>query len=244
MQSADLQEADLQSAILAGANLQGANFKAAKVGSASFRSRTSSNAAIFAFNDFRGIDISILTKKYLEFWKTDIQENLGQTHWLEQLLQSRIGQATAWPTKSVAAPCLADAPRPAPFSSCQDTNTEYFTALANYLGDLACDAKKYKEGQHFPYDDTEGQDFAAGGIARRLRIEYFNEIKVDEWGIEGVAARRQLAQRLLQPICAGKAGLDDDLRAELRKLAEAPEVLSPPSARSIPDTKRPRPDKG
>jgi hypothetical protein len=45
--------------------------------------------------------------------------------------------------------------------------------------------------------------------------------------------------RLLKDDCAGNAGLDDDLRARLRKLAEAPE--SQPPAAAQPDSQRKAP---
>jgi hypothetical protein len=86
--------------------------------------------------------------------------------------------------------------------------------MADYLDNLACDKAEASESKEF--------------IVRNLASRTLDK---EEWRInrdeQDTISRRQLAQRLLRDDCAGKAGLDETLRAELRKLPEAPEPKPP-----------------
>jgi uncharacterized protein YjbI with pentapeptide repeats len=208
MQGAVLSGAGMQGADLRGAEMQGADFTGAAIGSASF---ISSN---FALNTFRNLGTTPFNKQDFEFWRANIRPLLNSQEWANEWtgwLKSRIGKPIEFPEEGVSGPCLADAPRSADFQRCQAPNPAYFEALAHYLGDLACGTT----------EKLEGQEFIAKGIARQ-RV-----VLSGEWGTEGAAAQRKLAQRLLRDDCAGKAGLDENLRAELRKLPEAPEPKPP-----------------
>ncbi len=68
----------------------------------------------------------------------------------------------------------------------------------------------------------ECQDAIASGIARRT----LNHTEL-QYALN--PTRRQLAEQPLQPNCASKAGLTDDVKRELRQLAETPDP-KPPAA--------------
>ena len=213
LQGADLREAELQGANLWGAKLQGANLRGAKLQGANLIDAHVGSAdlsqATFAFNDFRRLQtLPLFTQQDFEAWKRNSRGLQDEDAAKVRDLQSRVGKATAWPTEAIVAPCLADRPSAAPLQNCLAANPDYYQALANYWGDLACRAN----------EKLKGQDFIAKGIARRrIGYDYF-----DDWGKEGQSARRRLAQRLLNPDCAGQADLTDNQRAALRKLAAAP----------------------
>ena len=214
LQGANLVKAQLQCAYLEQAQMQGADLEYAQVGSANF------SLATFAFNDFRHLrTLPLFTQQDFAAWKRNgrgLKDEYAAKKW-EEYFQSHVGKATEWPKEAVTAPCLADKPSTVPFQNCLAPNPDYFKALADYLGDLACRADKINiEELEFiaKVIARKEQEFIAKGIARRALG--------DEWGNEGTAAQRQLVQRLLGEDCAGKAGLSDDIRVRLRQLAEAP----------------------
>lgn len=223
LQGADLGVAQLQGADLWGARLQGADLSQAKIGSSNFKD------AVFALNDFSNVKIEHLyTQQDFEDWKSHIRGFIRDKQTAQnqqQRLQALIGKPADFSDTAILAPCLADAPK-GHFKNCLSANPAYFNVLAGYLGDLACKPDK----------DQSEKDRIAKGVAWQVRKYFHRSIFIDfyfssdgRWGGKGAAARRQLAQRLLRNDCAGKAGLDDGLRAGLRKLAaEAPAARPAP----------------
>ena len=210
LQGADLHQASLQGANLYRANLQGASLRGVQAGSADFEE------ADLQGNDVSGMQLTpAYTQADFNIWKNNARERLKKLLRSDELdrrekwLASRVGQAPVFPKQGFVQPCLADAKLQSHpgFQSCQTPAKDFFMALASFLGELACSAQS----------DTEGQPYIAQGIARRA-------LNADEWDKTGQAARSKLAQRLLQPDCAGKASLahlSDDARNDLRKLAGA-----------------------
>jgi uncharacterized protein YjbI with pentapeptide repeats len=238
LQGANLRLARLQGANFVNANLRGADLNEAQVGSASFKK------VVFGLNDFRGMSTSpLFDSKALEFWKTHIRESMvitslrgSKPHKLyennitlhyspkkrEDWLQEHANKSTEFQERAISAPCLADVSHIAMLQGCRKSNQSYFKVLADYLGDLSCrvnnevfDSFEIKEKPTELYDESKG--YIAKGIGNRI-------LDPHEWGLEGATARRQLAHRLLQNDCAGKAGLDDNLRAFLRNIVKAPEA--------------------
>jgi uncharacterized protein YjbI with pentapeptide repeats len=223
LQGADLRGVGLQGADLPGASLIGADLRSAHLQGASLRG-VQAGSADFEQADLQGNNVSEMdittTYNQVDFndWKQHAREWLKRvlnTRELRELkereiwLASRAGQAPVLPQQGWAKPCLADAklqPNPS-FQSCQTPAEDSFMALADFLGELACSAQS----------DAEEQSYITQGIAERA-------LDVEEWDEGSQAARRKLAQRLLQADCAGKAGLaylSDNQRNALRKLAEA-----------------------
>ena len=213
LQMSNLNSSDLRGAVLMNADLTGAyisgysvRLKGAIMGGAHVGSTTFPNT--LSLNAFTGLDTSKpLTQQDFDFWKAEIRGFLKdeqEAKKRETWLQSRIGKATEWPSENIGTPCLSDVNHSTPFQNCHSSEPEFFMAWGEYIGKLACDDREAGE-----------QDF----IAKRLALLLSRDANAREHQFLD-----QVVPRLLQDDCAGKAGLDDDLRANLRKIAEAPEA--------------------
>ena len=223
---ANLAGSKLQGADLMSANLLGADLRSAQVGSASFKYAT------VGVNDFRKLSLTpLFDKKDFENWKENMQ-SLGQTNEeyfknRQTWLQSRVEKSTIFPENGFDGPCLADTPVTKHFQRCQAQKTQYFKTLASFLGDLACNPKM----------DIGYTNNIAQGVAKQSYEGVMTEEEVMGEGTpylgrfdgEGGSELEHLALRLLQPDCAGQAGLNDNDRSELSDLIGAP-PSQPPAA--------------